>query len=264
MPPLAVLGSLARDRIDGERRVGGGAYHAARGLRLLPGAEAVVVTKASDPELARPLSAFGFPVEFRQAASTPTFALHYEGDEREMHVAELGEPWSPEDAGGWVGAAIGDARWVQVAPLLRSDFPAETLAVLARGRRLLLDGQGLVRVPQTGPLRLDDAYDREVLRHLTVLKLAEEEARAILPDFGAASLAALGVPEVLLTFGSRGSQVFADGRLEDVPARPVEADATGAGDAFLAAYGAGRAAGLEPVPSARRAASLVETMLAQR
>lgn len=262
MPPLAVLGSLARDRIDGAERVGGGAYHAARGLRLLSSAAAVIVTRASDRELLQPLAAFGFPVEFEEAVSTPTFTLHYDGDDREMHVAELGQPWSPEDAAGWAGDALADAGWVQVAPLLRSDFPAATLAVLAQGRRLLLDGQGLVRVPATGPLRLDDDYDRDVLRHLTVLKLAEEEARAILPDFGVQALAGLGVPEVLLTFGSRGSLVFADGRLVEVPANPVAADATGAGDAFLAAYADGRAAGREPVPAARRAAALVETMLA--
>ncbi|HET7045922.1 MAG TPA: hypothetical protein VFI37_13820, partial [Gaiellaceae bacterium] len=84
MPPLAVLGSLARDRIDGAERVGGGAYHAARGLRLLSGAAAVIVTRASDRELLQPLAAFGFPVEFEEAVSTPTFTLHYDGDDREM------------------------------------------------------------------------------------------------------------------------------------------------------------------------------------
>jgi len=263
MSQIAVIGSLARDSVEGERRVGGGAFHAARGLRLLPGARATIVTKASDPELAGPVVALGFPVEFREASATPTFSLHYDGDDREMHVSEVGEPWGADDAAGWVAEALGDARWVQVAPLLRSDFPATTLAALARDRRLLLDGQGLVRVPETGPLRLDDAYDPEVLRHVTVLKLAEEEARAILPDFGREAVEALGVPEVLLTFGSRGSIVFADGTSERVPAHPVDADATGAGDAFLAAYAFARAGGHAPVASARRAASLVETMLAQ-
>src|SRR5206468_93853 len=66
--------------------------------------------------------------------------------------------------------------WVHVAPLARSDFPVETLAELARGRRLSLDGQGLVRPAEIGPLRLDGGYDPALLRAVTVLKLAEEEA----------------------------------------------------------------------------------------
>ena len=43
------------------------------------------------------------------------------------------------------------------------------------------------------------------------------------------------MPEIVVTFGSEGSLVFAEGRLERVPARPVggEVDPTGAGDAFI-------------------------------
>ena len=65
-----------------------------------------------------------------------------------MGVTAIGERWQPADA----AALAPDVRWVHVAPLLRSDFPAETLAALADGRRLSLDGQGLVRAPHVGPL----------------------------------------------------------------------------------------------------------------
>jgi len=99
---------------------------------------------------------------------------------------------------------------------------------------------------------------------VTALKLAEEEARAILPDLEEESLRRLGVPEVLLTFGSQGSLVWADGRLERVPAHPVDADATGAGDAFCAAYAAARGARHAPVAAARRATALVEALLSGR
>jgi sugar/nucleoside kinase (ribokinase family) len=261
VPPIAVIGSLAHDLIGGQSRVGGGAFHAARGLRLLD-VRATIVTKTSQPELLQPLVALGFPVESRPAATMSTFTISYDGDDRTMLVSEVGEPWTPEDARTWVRGALDGAPWLHVAPLMRTDFPAETLAELARGRRLLLDAQGLVRVPATGDLQLDADYDPEVLRHVTALKLAEEEARVILPDFSEESLASLGVPEVLLTFGSRGSLVWCDGRAERVPANPVDADATGAGDAFSAAYIASRASGQAPVASARRAAVLVESLLA--
>ena len=84
--------------------------------------------------------------------------------------------------------------------------------MLARDRRLSFDGQGLVRPARTGPLVLDAEYDPEVLRHVSMLKLAEEEARVLVGEPDAEALASLGVPEILVTFGSEGSLVFADGR----------------------------------------------------
>ena len=260
---MAVIGSLSLDLVAGETRVGGGVFHAARGLRLL-GCRAVVVAKVGRPDLLPPLVGLGLPVCHRPAGTTPTFSFSYDGDVRHMHMDAVGEPWTPEDADGWVADALGGARWVHIAPLARSDFPAETLAALARGRRLSFDGQGLVRAPRVGPLALDADFDPGLLRHLTMLKLAEEEARTILPDFEEESLRGLDVPELVLTFGSQGSLVRCDGRLERVPAHPVEADATGAGDAFCAAYAAARAGGHAAVAAARRAAALVEALLAGR
>jgi sugar/nucleoside kinase (ribokinase family) len=181
-----------------------------------------------------------------------------------MRVEAVGEPWRPDEA----VEAIGRAEWVHVGALLRSDFPLETLAELGRGRRLLLDAQGLVRVPRVGPLALDAEFDRELLRHITVLKLAEEEAAALLgtstPDEEA--LLSLGVPEILLTLGSAGCAVFVDGRFEHVPASPVkgEVDPTGAGDAFAVSYVAGRSEGHSPASAARRATALVSGLLGGR
>ena len=36
-----------------------------------------------------------------------------------------------------------------------------------------------MRVPETGPLRLDADFDPEVLRHVSMLKLSEEEAEVL-------------------------------------------------------------------------------------
>ncbi|MGH2996870.1 MAG: carbohydrate kinase family protein, partial [Gaiellaceae bacterium] len=157
---------------------------------------------------------------------------------------------------GWVAKALGRSGWVHVAPLARSDFPAETLRLLARGRRLLLDGQGLVRPGRTGPLELDADFDPELLRHLSVLKLAEEEAEVI------GGVDRLPVPEVVVTLGSRGALVIVRGRTERVAAPAAHGvDPTGAGDAFAAVYLAGRSAGQTPVGAARRATSLVAGLL---
>src|SRR5919206_4673714 len=112
-----------------------------------------------------------------------------------MRMEAVGDPWTPQEARGWVARALERVTWVHVAPLARTDFPAETLAALARGRRLSLDGQGLVRPARTGPLRLDGDYDPEVLRHATILKLAAEEARVLVGEPDEDALRSLGVPE---------------------------------------------------------------------
>lgn len=260
MRPLAVIGNLSRDAVGGGvPRVGGAPYHAARALRAI-GCPARIVTKCAEADrgLLRTLAAVGVPVSWHPAASTSAFAFRYEEEERTMAVEAVGEPWTPEEAG-----AVGRAAWVHAAPLVRSDFPPETLAALARGRRLSLDGQGLVRVPKTGPLRLDGRFDPELLRHLSVLKLAEEEAAALgaLEEDG---LRALGVPEVVVTLGSRGSLVWAGGRAEHVPAVPVHGrvDPTGAGDMFAVAYLWARETGSGPAAAARSAGRVVASVLA--
>ena len=264
MPRLAVVGNLSRDLVDGgPPRAGGPPFWAARALRAL-GAPALVLAKCGAADralLLRPLVALGIPVLWLGGDSTAAFSIRYEGDRREMTVEGIGDPWSPRDV-----QRLGDARWVHVGALAQSDFPAETLAALAEGRRVLFDGQGLVRPPRTGPLELHGDYDPEVLRHIDVLKLAEDEAEALVGEPDEAALRALGVPEVIVTLGSQGALVYADGRLERVAAQPVggPVDPTGAGDAFAVAYLAARAGGHAPVPSARRAGALVTGLLARR
>src|SRR5207245_2765418 len=77
--------------------------------------------------------------------------------------------------------------------------------------------------------------DPAILRHVTILKLAEEEARVVAGGIEPEALAALGVPEILLTLGDEGSLVLANGRVHRVPSQRVHArDPTGAGDGFAA------------------------------
>jgi sugar/nucleoside kinase (ribokinase family) len=264
VPRLAVVGNLSRDLVDGgPPRAGGPPFWAARALRALA-APALVLAKCGAADralLLRPLVALGVPVLWLGGDSTAAFSIHYDGDRREMTVDGIGDSWSARDV-----QRVGDARWVHVGALAQSDFPAKTLARLAGGRRVLFDGQGLVRPPRTGPLELNGDYDPEVLRHIHVLKLAEEEARVLVGEPDEAALRAFGVPEVIVTLGSQGSLVYADGRLERVAAQPVggPVDPTGAGDAFAVAYLAARAGGHAPVPSARRAGALVTGLLARR
>lgn len=262
---IAVIGNVACDLVDGgPPRVGGGPFYAAKALRVL-GRPARIVTRCSREHrdaLLPDLVALGVPVTWREAATTSTFGIRYDGDRRFMHVAEVGHRWTPADVRD---PSLENAVAVHVAPLLRSDFPPETLAELARGRRLSLDGQGLVRPGRTGELVLDADFDPAVLGHLSVLKLAEEEAAAVLGDVNRRAVDELGVPEVLVTLGPRGSIVYAGGRETFVPANEVkDVDPTGAGDAYSTAYVAARTDGATPVAAARQATGLVEGLLAGR
>jgi sugar/nucleoside kinase (ribokinase family) len=146
-----------------------------------------------------------------------------------MRVRELGPPWSPDGVTGL------DDEWIHVGALFRGEFPDETLAALAEGARLSFDGQGLVRPARRGPLVLEPEPEPAFLRHVSVLKLSEEEALALVGGLDEERLSSLGVAEVLVTLGSRGCIVAVEGQLFRVPADPLEVDPTGAGDAFAAA-----------------------------
>jgi sugar/nucleoside kinase (ribokinase family) len=257
---VAVVGNLSLDLVDGgPPRVGGPPFYAARALAVL-GAPALVRAKSAEadrPLVLPPLEALGLPVEWRPGESTASYAFSYDGDRRAMEVRGLGSPWSADDVGGL------DAEWVHVGALFRGEFPAETLAALAVGGvRLSFDGQGLARPARTGPLVLEAEPELSFLRHLSVLKLSEEEALALVGGLDEQSLSELGVPEVLVTLGSRGCVLVAEHRLVRVRADALDVDPTGAGDAFAAAYVVERSRGRAPRAAAERATQLVHDLLA--
>ncbi len=248
---IALLGNLAEDLLEDGPRVGGGAFHGARALQRLR-VPARIVTRCAEEDRDRllpPLVRLGTPVRFVPGSSTAAFSFTYEGDHRTMTLERLGDVWAPGDVPEL------RARWLHVAPLSRVEWPTATVAALARRHRVSFDGQGLVRVPVVGPLQLDDDFDRDVLRHIWVLKLADEEAEVLGDPH------ALGVREVLVTHGSGGSTVYCGGTSELVPAHPLDGDPTGSGDAFATAYIVGRNAGLGPVGAARRATAVVASLL---
>jgi sugar/nucleoside kinase (ribokinase family) len=260
---LAVIGNLSRDVVAGAApRPGGGVFWSTRALARI-GAHAVVSAACSAedrPLLLPPLEAFGLPVTWHESTETTAYRFHYEGDRRIMSQDAVGDPWTPEQA----VAAAADAAWVNVCALTRTDFPPDTLAALAAGERMLLvDLQGLVRTPTVGPLHTDQ-HIGDVLQHVEVLKLNDEEAATLVGSAEPARLQELGVPEVLLTLGSQGAWVVTPDLVEHVPALPVDGpvDPTGAGDSYSVTYLIRRAEGATPVEAARAAAEAVASFLA--
>jgi sugar/nucleoside kinase (ribokinase family) len=259
---IAAIGHLSRDVVAGSSpRPGGGVFYSARALARM-GADARIsasCARADRALLVPPLEAFGLPVMWHESTTTTAYSFHYEGERRIMSQDAVGDPWTPAQA----VEAVGDAEWVNVCALTRTDFSSETLAALAAdGRRLLVDAQGLVRTPTIGPLNTDGEIG-DALRHVEILKLNHEEAETLAGSADPERLRMLGLPEILLTVGSQGSFVITPEVIEHVPAVEIAdfVDPTGAGDTFAMAYLVGRAAGAEPVEAARAAAAAVAAFL---
>ena len=267
MPRIAVAGNVAVDRIDGGPPSPGGCpSFAALALRML-GRDGQILTRYAhaDRELFESvLSTLGVPVLTLAASSTNGFGFEYEGEHRTMTVDAIGQPWSPADA----AALDSDVAWVHVAPLLRSDFPPQALAGLAGdGRVVSYDGQGLVRVPEIGPMKVDAAFDQALLEPISVLKLAEDEAVVVADGlFEERHARMLGTREILVTYGSEGCTLYVEGVGQHVPAaRPVlGVQTTGAGDVFMVGYVAARSDADEPRAAAEKASALVAEMLEER
>ncbi|MDQ1662875.1 MAG: hypothetical protein QOJ68_2855 [Blastococcus sp.] len=263
---ITVLGNLSVDLVDDGPPSAGGCPSFA-GVALAPlGNAALLVTRGAEADLpvfTDMLGALQIPYRVLPSATTSSFGLRYSGDDRAMTVEAIGPTWTPEDLDG-----LDLGPWVHISPLLRSDFPVEVLAALsARGCQVSYDGQGLVRAPRVGPLTVDAGYDPAVLGYLQVLKMADDEADVVAGrPFDAEIAAGLGVPEVVVTHGSGGCDLYLEGGQLHVPtARQVSGvHTTGAGDMFTVTYVAARADGLPPLDAARRASAFVAERLQER
>jgi sugar/nucleoside kinase (ribokinase family) len=268
---VAVIGNLVKDIVAGsEPRPGGVVYYSARALAALGATDDVqLVTRCSEKDaetLLPALESFGLPTAWRAASETQTFSFHYEGDHRVMDVVGLGDQWSEEDIRGWAGDAIRDARWIVLGALTREDFTREAiLALVEGGRRLLVDGQALVRLRRLGPLVEDRDVDPTLYPLIAGLKLNDEEAAILVGSLEPQALRSLGVPEIVVTKGSQGALVVTADVAELVPAAAVDGpvDPTGAGDTFWVAYLLARREGEVPVSAASRASAFVSQMISR-
>ena len=269
---VAIVGSTVRDVVylpgrEPVRSPGGSPLFAAQALAAL-GLRPGVATRCDDPALAAAIAELAAPLCLRLDASVMTSELRYRPDgERDHALTSLGTTWSEDDVTGWAAPALRGATWIHAGTQRGGDLGPPVLAALAAGgRRIALDAQGPLRLPQLGPLVLGGALDSALLEHVQALKLGEEEAQAAFGTTDAVLIRArCGVPEVLVTFGFRGAAVACEGASGHVAAAAVsDIDPTGAGDAFLASYAHARAQGAAPQDAARSACEHVSALFATR
>ena len=136
-----------------------------------------------------------------------------------------------------------EAKFFHLGSLLSDDFSLDVVKLLSGKGKLAVDAQGYLREVRGEQVYPTDWKDkREALKYIDILKVNEHEAEVLtgFKDFkqAALQLAEWGVKEVLLTLGSLGSIIYAEGTFYKIPAYPAKnvVDATGCGDTYSMGY----------------------------
>lgn len=161
----------------------------------------------------------------------------FDQDHRQQRVLEKAEPFSMDQL------AHVDAKTYHLGPLLADDIPVSMIKLLSRKGIVSLDVQGYLReVKDRQVLAIDWTEKHAALPYVGILKANETEME-VLTGFnniyeGAKALADMGVKEVVITLGSKGSVIYSDGIFHEIPAyQPASVvDATGCGDTYMAGY----------------------------
>lgn len=158
-------------------------------------------------------------------------------DHRDQYVLAKAAPFSPAEMPELT------AKFFHLGPLLADDIPVTLLDQLSGKGVVSLDIQGyLRRVVNRKVVYRDWAEKKGVLPKVGILKANQFEMEVLTGRTnvreGAHYLADLGVPEVIITLGSSGSLILAEGVFHQIPAFKPKAvvDATGCGDTYMAGY----------------------------
>ncbi len=158
-------------------------------------------------------------------------------DRRVQKVLQKGDPFTIEQMEHI------DASIFHLGPLLDDDIPIELIKALAKRGSISLDAQGYLRKVQNQKVYANDWLDkREALQYVDILKANETEMEVLTGTNdvckGARLLSDWGVKEVVITLGSKGSVIYANGIFYNIPAYvpAAIADTTGCGDTYMAGY----------------------------
>ena len=241
---------------------GGTSFYFAYALSHLPKRVSFkLITKAGEdagPEIDR-MKAAGIDVICHKSRRTVCFENKYGGDSnrRTQRVRDKADAFTVEELRDV------QAEVYHLGSLLADDFPPELVSHLATKGRVSIDVQGYLREVSGQEVRAIDWHGkREILQLTDILKLNEHEMEVITglkePRAVAKKLAGYGVREVVITLGSYGSMIYADGEFHDIPAYPPTdvVDATGCGDTYSAGYLYCRAQGMSCLEAGKYAAAM--------
>jgi sugar/nucleoside kinase (ribokinase family) len=259
---ICCIGHITRDRVVNPGSVvnmpGGTAWYFSQAIARMPVNYALVTAVGNDELLyASQLREINVDV----TALPSTHSVYFENsygdnpDHREQRVLQKADSFTVEQLSGIT------AKVFHLGPLLADDFEDGVIQELAAQGVVSLDIQGLLRrVEDTRVVPIDWPAKNKLLPYIHTLKVNEHELAVLTGQddikAGAKILAGMGVKEVVITLGSEGSLIYADGRFHTIAAckPPVFKDATGCGDTYMAGYLYKRVQGAS-VPEAGRFAS---------
>jgi len=222
--------------------LGGTSYYFSHGIRHLKDTrnyKLITALAPSEYKAVEDLRAKGIQVEVLPSRKTVYFENIYgeNQDDRKQRVLAKADPFTVEEL------KDEEAKFFHLGSLLSDDFSLDVVKLLSGKGKLAVDAQGYLREVRGEQVYPTDWKDkREALKYIDILKVNEHEAEVLtgFKDFkqAALQLAEWGVKEVLLTLGSLGSIIYAEGTFYKIPAYPAKnvVDATGCGDTYSMGY----------------------------
>ena len=272
MNSICYVGHITRDRIITPSHVyycaGGTAYYAAWAMEALSrnekGEKALsfqVVTSVSHEMMAevKKLRQAGIDVKAYESKTNVFFENSYgeNMNHRTQRVLAKSEPFTIEQV------KDAEAKVFHLGTLLADDFAPEVVEYLATKGEISIDVQGYMRYVDGKQVRSTDWLDKlRLMKHTAILKVNEFEYQALTgmstPHTAAEQIHDWGVREIIITLGSGGSLIFAEGKFYEIPAYPPRqlVDATGCGDTYSAGYLYCRARGMGYGESGRFSAAM--------
>ena len=241
---LCTIGHITLDKIQTLQSVkympGGTAYYFSKALKNFDIRHLLVTAVAkSEQYIIDELKEEGLEIIGLPSHHTVYFENIYpeNTDYREQNVLNTADPFTT------ILMPPVNAKIFHLGPLLNTDISADLIKHLAAKAIVSLDVQGLLRYTKNKKVLYKDLDDKEnILKYITILKANEFEMEVITGTNdmhkGAKYLASLGVKEVVITNGSKGSVIYSDNTFYSIPALiPAQMiDTTGCGDTYMAGY----------------------------
>ena len=246
MNDICCIGHITLDKIVTPKQTtympGGTSYYFSHGIKHLKDKDnykLVTALAPSEYKAVEEMRSAGIQVEVLPSKKTVYFENVYgeNQDNRTQRVLAEADPFTVEELKNE------EARIFHLGSLLSDDFSLDVVKLLSGKGILAVDAQGYLREVRGQKVFPVDWKDkREALKYIDILKVNEHEAE-VLTGYKDAKQAALqlaewGVKEVLLTLGSLGSLIYAEGVFHQIPAYPPKevVDATGCGDTYAMGY----------------------------
>ena len=213
--------------------------HAISHLKNYQNYKLITSLASSEYQSADDIRNLGIEVQVIPSKKTVYFENIYGNnpDERTQRVLAKADPFTIENL------KDAEADIFHLGTLLADDFSLDVIKYLSTKGILSADAQGYLReVRGEKVYAIDWAEKKEALKYIDILKVNEKEMEVLTghrdPEKAALQLAEWGVKEVLITLGSLGSLIYAEGEFHRIPAFPPKdvVDATGCGDTYAAGY----------------------------